>query len=168
MLYAVSQIRAPSIVTANRLPPPSGLGGNTSSTPIIPLDRVTTAWSLAGIPGGIPDGSWPVCANVISYGADPMGVSDSQAAFQSAVSASYSSCPNGGVVYVPPGKYYLSSAVVMTGSNVVVRGAGMSETTIVGTSLMFAMGSGRYGQYTANWIGGLASGSDRAHAEQHL
>jgi hypothetical protein len=60
--------------------------------------------------------------NVCYYGADPTGLTDSTAAIQSACNAADNSTA-GGVVFLPPGTFKISSTLVF-GSAVTMRGAG--------------------------------------------
>lgn len=69
-------------------------------------------------------GNW---YNVINYGADPTGVSDSTAAIQSALDAAFSA--GAGTVYLPKG-VYRTTAILLAKSKVRVQGAGMGVTII--------------------------------------
>ena len=60
--------------------------------------------------------------NVSDYGATGDGVTDDTAAIQAALNAAFSA--GGGVVSLPGGVYATSAALVIPGSNVVLRGAG--------------------------------------------
>ena len=92
---------------------------------IIPGQRRIT-WN-PGIPGGIPEVSGPV-ENIIDYGADPTGKTDSHDAISTAINKLPST---GGVVYIPEGTYLLNSTLLISQSNVVVRGAGMASTKLL-------------------------------------
>lgn len=105
----------------------SGGGGATtdpSAPGLIPADRRIT-WQ-AGIPGGIP--SRPtIFADVKAapYLAKGDGVTNDAPAIQAAINA----CPAGQVVYMPAGVYRLNAPLQMR-SGVVLRGAGMTATTL--------------------------------------
>lgn len=60
-------------------------------------------------------------ANVLEYGADPTGDSDSATAFQNAVDSDYP-------VYAPPGKYRLDSAVVVDKPKIIDFGGASTRT----------------------------------------
>jgi hypothetical protein len=76
--------------------------------------------------------------NVTSYGADPSGTSNSTVAIQDAINAA--SAAGGGVVYMPAGTYKVApvgtssySLRIATG-NIVLRGAGVTQTYILNTN----------------------------------
>ena len=91
---------------------------------IIP-DKQRISWK-PGIPGGIPDIEGPV-VNILNYNADPKGEKDSRAALVNAINAVPSS---GGVVFIPEGTYLISSAITISKSGVVIRGAGPDKTKL--------------------------------------
>ena len=90
---------------------------------IISSDRRIN-WS-PGIPGGIPN--YPLGINVKNspYNAQGDGVTDDTTAIQAALDA----CSSGKAVYLPAGTYKITSALTIP-SNVVLRGAGPSQTLI--------------------------------------
>ena len=98
---------------------------NTTSTPIIPYNR-SFDWSLAGVPGGIPQIP-AICANVLDapYNAIGNGVYNDTSAVQNAVNA----CPYGEAVYFPPGNYLLNALTIY--KSVVLVGAGPNRTTLL-------------------------------------
>jgi polygalacturonase len=65
--------------------------------------------------------------NVISYGADATGATESAPAIQAALNAAATA--GGGVVLVPAG-VYITSQILQIGSGVALQGAGMGVTTI--------------------------------------
>jgi hypothetical protein len=65
--------------------------------------------------------------NVLSYGADATGATESAPAIQSALNAA--AVAGGGVVLVPAGVYIISQ-ILQIGSGVALQGAGMGVTTI--------------------------------------
>ena len=73
-----------------------------------------------------PAGVLPVF-NVKDYGAYGDGVHDDTAAIQAAANAA-SNAANGGIVYLPPGRYAISRTITVTGQNVTLQGAGWSVT----------------------------------------
>lgn len=120
-----------------------------------------TDWSYAGIPGGIPSGSWSNCTTTAC-----------NTAFSSPTVANViSACagaPNNTVVRIPAGSYTWSSSVYCNRGNVALRGAGSTQTTInLGSGaniLMGGQGTGGQGAWptgvgTTNWTGGLTQGS---------
>lgn len=79
--------------------------------------------------------------NVVSYGADPTGVSDSLAAVTGAISAASA----GGVIYFPTGTYKLSASVIMpSGAKLDFVGDG------VGNTILYEVGSSANGITVAN------------------
>ncbi|MBS0000896.1 MAG: hypothetical protein KFF73_18075 [Cyclobacteriaceae bacterium] len=80
---------------------------------------------------GIPEGPHQVSAsveNVVNYGADPTGKTDSHDAFALAIDK----LPlTGGVVYVPEGTYLLNSTLSINKSHVVLRGAGITTARLL-------------------------------------
>ena len=85
--------------------------------------------------------------NVVAYGADPTGVSDSTSAINSAITAAAA----GGVVYFPTGTYKFTSLTITT-QNVVLAGDGnfatvLAPTNTTGHLITFGNTSGSSGQY---------------------
>jgi hypothetical protein len=89
---------------------------------IIPNDR-RIDWSHSGIPGGIPQRTG-ICATIDSavYG---NGSTDATSAIQAALE----SCPDGQVVYLPPGVYITSDTIHLDSYNT-LRGAGPGKTVL--------------------------------------
>src|SRR6202035_5415941 len=81
-----------------------------------------------------PSGS----VSVTTAGADPTGVADSTAAFNSAISAAGA----GGTVWIPEGTFKIPGHLIL--NNVTIKGAGMWRSTVVGAA------PGFYGNYTPN------------------
>lgn len=86
--------------------------------------------SLTKVSYSMIQGAW---VNVLDYGADNSGLTDSSSAFNAAIAALPSS---GGTVYVPSGQYALN--IIITKPNVIIRGAGRAtvlnnNTTTPGT-----------------------------------
>jgi hypothetical protein len=81
-----------------------------------------------------PSGS----VSVTTAGADPTGVADSTAAFNSAISAAGA----GGTVWIPEGTFKIPGHLVL--NNVTIKGAGMWRSTVVGAA------PGFYGNYNPN------------------
>lgn len=97
-------------------------------------------FSYAGYRRGeafLPSISGPVF-DVTSYGADASGTNNSTVAIQNAINAA--SAAGGGVVYLPAGIYRVSPqgtddfALRISTSNIVLRGAGVSQSMIVNTT----------------------------------
>jgi len=70
--------------------------------------------------------------NVTAYGAAGNGSTDDRSAIQSAINSAQLSV-YGGVVYFPPGEYWVSNYIEVADSNISLIGAGMGATTITGT-----------------------------------
>lgn len=69
--------------------------------------------------------------NVLSYGADPTGATDSSSAFQAAIDA----CElTKGTVFIPQGYYTIGTCLTITQLGVTVRGANQFATIIRGTT----------------------------------
>src|ERR1700722_4900491 len=68
--------------------------------------------------------------NVLNYGADPTNTADSTTAFNNSISAA---TVLGGIVYVPPGTYKLSSAITVP-ANISIKGAGIGVSNLYWTS----------------------------------
>ncbi len=72
--------------------------------------------------------------DVADFGADPSGATDATAAIQAALDAA-SSAPGGGVVALGEGLYRVDGTLVVSSSNVVLRGAGTNATRLHFTTL---------------------------------
>jgi len=84
-------------------------------------------WTNVGLPEGIP-----ALANTRSaadFGMVPDDENDDAVALQKAVDALQAQ--GGGVLFIPAGKYYLDHPVIITGDNMVLRGAGMKRTRLI-------------------------------------
>jgi hypothetical protein len=97
-------------------------GSTAASQEIIPADRIID-WSHSGIPGGIPQRAI-ICVIIDSetYGD---GITDATAAIQTAID----SCPDGQVVYLPPGIYIISDTIHLSNYDT-LRGAGPGSTDL--------------------------------------
>jgi len=96
-------------------------------------------WTNTGIPGGIPSASWANCTTTAC-----------NAAFSTPTAANISSAcsgaPNNTIVRIPAGTYNLSNWISCNRSNVVLRGAGPTQTILnMGGNGIF-MGVGSSGQ----------------------
>jgi PKD repeat protein len=124
----------------------NGSGSNSATRSITVTDGSSSLsladrwidWSGAGVPGGIAqyrDGganARPLGANVLNYGADATGRTNSATAFSNAQAA----CPAGSYIYIPNGTYLLSGTVSLT-SNKTWRGQ-----SVAGTIIKFSGGGG--------------------------
>src|SRR3954471_839964 len=118
-------------------------------------------WTNAGIPGGIPSGSW---ANCVTTACNTLNSGTVTAA---SINAALNSAPNNTVVRVPAGSFTIGSSVASNRGHVVLRGAGPTQTTITlgsGANLFFgATGTGGLGGEpgitATNWTGGLTKGT---------
>jgi len=105
-------------------------------------------WSNVGIPGGIPSGAWANCTTSACntlYGGTVTSTS---------IRSALSSAPNNTVVRIPAGTYSISGNVYSNRSNVVLRGAGPTQTILNmgGGSLLFGLGTGGQGNVPGgNW-----------------
>ncbi len=90
------------------------------------MPRDTWPYWVVGVPGGCSN--YPVCVNVMDYGAAGNGTTDDSTAFANAIAA----CTNGGAVYVPAGSYLLNSVINWThAKRWVLRGAGPNQTWLI-------------------------------------
>jgi hypothetical protein len=102
--------------------------------------RFLQDFSYAGYKRGeesVPEITGPVF-NVLDYGADAGGTSDSTAAIQATIDAAASA--GGGVVFMPAGTYRVAPqgsnnyALRISSAGIVLRGAGVGQTFILNTS----------------------------------
>lgn len=120
-------------------------------------------WSDVGVPGGIAQyrnggaNARTLGANVLGYGADPSGVSDSTSAFAQALTATSA----GQYVYIPNGTYLISSSMSPK-SNVTWRGQSTSGTIIKLDDSRFISMSGEWPppQPTLSVTAGATKGSN--------
>lgn len=95
-----------------------------------------------------------VVADVTQFGAIGDGIADDTQAFKSAISAAQN-----GAVWIPAGRYKITEPLKINKSNIVLRGAGQSSTTLVFTkSLTEILGTapswaGNNGAWS--WAGGF-------------
>ena len=86
-------------------------------------------WSRAGYMSGSLSIPTPrVTINARTAGAKGDGVTDDTAALQAAINTA--AARGGGVIYLPAGKYIVSSPLLISNSNIVIRGQGLEKTTI--------------------------------------
>ncbi|MFT7580032.1 MAG: hypothetical protein ACI9MR_001699 [Myxococcota bacterium] len=78
-----------------------------------------------------PDAPPGATFDVTTHGADASGVQDSTAGIQAAINAAQAA--GGGVVWLPAGSYLCHGLLTVTGSGVVLRGAGPTSTKLVFT-----------------------------------
>lgn len=105
-------------------------------------DKIIQDFSYAGYAKGerpIPSMAEARTINVLAFGADPSGQSDSTAAIQSALDTA-AAIRGGAVVYMPEGTYLLSPppdrgrCLLINKDHVVLRGAGVGKTFLLNTS----------------------------------
>ncbi|MFA6289962.1 MAG: glycosyl hydrolase family 28-related protein [Opitutaceae bacterium] len=98
-------------------------------------------FSYAGYHRGevaVPTIAGPIYNAVTTYGADPTGATDSTGAIQNAINAA--GLAGGGVVYLPAGTYKVAPiganayALTLNKNNVVLRGAGATQTFLHNTN----------------------------------
>jgi hypothetical protein len=75
-------------------------------------------WTQAGVPGGIPSGSWSQCGSTIAAGASA-----------ATINAALSGCAASHYVLLGPGTFNMSSGIAVP-SNVVLRGSGADQTIL--------------------------------------
>lgn len=107
-------------------------------------------WTQAGIPGGIPSGTW---ANCVTAACNTAFATPTVANINSACA----SAPNQTVVRIPAGTFSMSGSIHCNRSNVVLRGAGPTQTTLNINGNSILMGNGNGGQ--GSTPGGLGSTS---------
>jgi outer membrane biosynthesis protein TonB len=136
-------------------PTPSG------SATLIPAGRSSNDWSQVGVPGGIPNRTTiGVTINAATYG---NGKTDATQAIQTAIN----NCPDGEVIYLPPGNYLITAPVGSpTKNNITIRGAGPTQTVVTaklaaGTQGVFSFGNSTWAaaNYPANLVLKITSGS---------
>jgi hypothetical protein len=131
----------------------TGGGGGGSGT----VTQVNTGTGLTGGPIttsgtiGLNSSALAVISgviNVLAFGADPTGITDSTVAIQNAINIAVAA--GGGIVFVPPGTYTVSKqgsntyALLINSSNVTFLGAGFStviaNTSVTGDTLVVSDG----------------------------
>ena len=76
-------------------------------------------WTQAGIPGGLPDGSWTQCGSTVA----------AYSGSASAINSALANCGANKYVLLGPGTFNLSSSIIFpTGGYVVLRGSGADQT----------------------------------------
>lgn len=110
---------------------------------ILPTTRAVD-WTYAGIPGGIPSGSWTQSGSTIASGA-------STSTIQTALNA----CSGSHFVQLASGSFTLSAALHINTSGCELRGSGPTATTVTlnGFNILMGDGSGNQGSTP----GGLGS-----------
>lgn len=102
------------------------------------LNRLGIIASQGAIVDGVRQGDLAVSARSFGVVADCDGSTgtDNAAAFANAVTAT----PEGGTLYIPPGRYYLSAPLVINKAMTITAGAGGLNGGPIGTQLVFAPG----------------------------
>ena len=100
----------------------SSSGASVASQEIIPSGR-RIDWSYAGIPGGIPERT--VICEIIDSAQYGNGSTDATVVIQAALE----NCPDGQVVYLPPGVYIISDTIHLDDFDT-LRGAGPGNTIL--------------------------------------
>src|SRR5579859_725609 len=114
-------------------------------------------WTKAGIPGGIPSGSWSQCGfTIAAYGSS--GTPGAPSTIQNAINA----CTANHYVQLGAGNFYLSGSLYVKGqSNIEIRGMGANATFIYFFGNTGTGGDNCYGLYALicfessdfNWTG---------------
>jgi hypothetical protein len=91
------------------------------------LDLLSPADALAATSGTFWDQGGAVF-NVMAYGADSTGGTNSATAIGNAITAAQSA--GGGVVYFPAGTFLINSGLTVTANGITLQGAGTGATTI--------------------------------------
>jgi hypothetical protein len=102
------------------------------SAEIIPVAR-RTDWTLAGVPGGIPDTSGWAILNVTNYGADPTGLTDSTIAIQNCLNAARTNR-----IYFPAGTYRTTNSISAVRKTLELFGDGPTVSKIVNSNITSA------------------------------
>lgn len=85
-------------------------------------------WTRVGLPNGIPTRA--VTLTATDFGAVPDDEQDDSAALQRAV-AELEKHREGGVLFIPAGRYFLDRPLMIKGDNIVLRGAGAKATRLI-------------------------------------
>ncbi|NLG18396.1 MAG: dockerin [Fibrobacter sp.] len=124
------------------------------SAGIISSDRMTI-WD-PGVPGRIIVNE-SSSINVLSYGADSSGQADSKDAITKAIEALGA---DGGIVYLPAGKYLINSTITIGKNNIVLRGDGHDKTKLFHNHTGLAFDVIKYNRGTwQNLVSGFQKGS---------
>lgn len=113
---------------------------------ILSSDRAMN-WTYAGIPGGVPTG-WSDCTNTACNTAFSTPTTAN-------IDAALAGAPDNTVVRIPAGTHSMTGSINANRSNVILRGAGPTQTTITLNGNNILMGNGSGGQGSAP--GSLAS-----------
>ena len=115
-------------------------------------------WSTAGIPGGIPSGSWTQSGSTIAASACGDGSSDCTSTIQAALN----SCGTSHYVLLGAGTFLLNGGLTVP-SNCALRGAGANQTILnaksTNTTDVTLGGNGPNFSKSASITGGTAQGS---------
>jgi hypothetical protein len=95
-------------------------------------------WSNAGIPGGVPTG-WSNCTTTACNTAYSTPTAAN-------INTACAGAPDNSVVRIPAGTYSLSTSIHCNRSNVILRGAGPTQTTLTLNGHNVLMGNGSGGQ----------------------
>jgi pectate lyase-like protein len=95
------------------------------------INGLQSGWTYSTGTGG-GSSIFPGYYNVITYGADPTGTSDSSVAFNAAIAAAHT---NSGTVYIPPGAYKVGGTALtnITKAAVNIKGAGSAASFLLYT-----------------------------------
>ena len=120
-------------------------------------------FSYAGYHNGeaLPDSPPGNTYNVLDYGADNTGATDTTSAIQAAINTAVTA--GSGVVLLPAGLYRCDGLLEVTSSNVVIRGEDPDPDT--GTRVYFTQVTGMAGKAHITFRGGLSEGPDLLLAE---
>lgn len=98
-----------------------------------------TEWNQAGVVGGIPSASWPICSTTACNTLTSAGASATLAQIQAAMASVSGGA--GSVVLLPAGNYSTAGICLKGYSNVVLRGSGANQTIITPTGAASGCGS---------------------------
>lgn len=107
----------------------------TAADVVGPDGLVYPDWTMAGVPGGIPQ--VPVKVRAADHGAKPDDGQDDADGLEAAVAAAAKA--GGGAVQLDAGTYHLDRCVAIRHNGIVLRGAGREKTRII---FRYAMGAG--------------------------
>ena len=112
-------------------------------------------WTTAGIPGGLPDASWPICTTISAY-------TGNASAINSALVSCHAANPTGGVVALGAGTFTLSIGIIYpvdTIGHLALRGAGAKATQPNFSGSSFGVCNGQSGFICANSSDGTLRGA---------
>ena len=136
----------------------------TASAQIIPASRMVpwTPGVTVGVPGGIPSNRTNIVNVTLSpYFADKTGVTNCSTAINQAITdAGYYLWASNTIIYLPTGKYRVTTPIYVSKSDLTLRGDGLGKTFMngVGNTVVMEVGAGQTGN-AFTIVGGTSAGS---------